>query len=101
MSTFVALKNACLQTVDGMRGSPSQMRIAAALLATKRRDKFVILHNKVSFSTRALDPAAPRGARPPSLAPAPHSSRSPDQMIMIGLEDGEERATSTASAKFR
>ena len=46
MPALVALKNTCLQIFDGMRGSPSQMRIAAALVTAKRCNKFVILHNK-------------------------------------------------------
>ena len=46
MPALVALENTCLQIFDGMRGSPSQMRIAAALVTAKRCNKFVILHNK-------------------------------------------------------
>jgi hypothetical protein len=46
MPALVALKNTCLQIFDGMRGSPSQMRIAAALVTAERCNKFVILHNK-------------------------------------------------------
>jgi len=46
MPTLVALKNACLEIVDRMRGSPSQMRIAAALATAKRCNKFMILHDK-------------------------------------------------------
>jgi hypothetical protein len=45
MAALVALKDAGLQIVDGMRASPSQMRIAAALATAKRCNKLVILHN--------------------------------------------------------
>jgi hypothetical protein len=36
MPALVALKNTCLQIFDGMRGSPSQMRITAAPVTAKR-----------------------------------------------------------------
>ena len=77
------------------------MRIAAALLATKRRDKFVILHNKVMLFHTSPRPSRTARSPPAILGAGSALVRSPDQMIMIGMEDGEERATSTASAKFR
>ena len=99
MSTLVALKNACFQTVDGMRGSPSQMRIAAALGTANGCNEFVILHNKgMLFHTSPRHSANAEPARHPRRRLRTPPSRSPDQMIMIGLEDGEERATSTAFA---
>ena len=101
MPALVALKNTCLQIFDGMRGSPSQMRIAAALVTAKRCDKFVILHNKgLLFHT------SPRPSHSANAEPARHPrrrlrtppSRSPDQVTIIRLEHGEERATPTAFA---
>ena len=100
MSTLVALKNACLQTVDGMRGSPSQMRIAAALVTAKRCNKFVILHNKGLLFHTSPRPSHGANAEPPAILgvgaalPVPV----PDQVTIIRLEDGEERAPSTAFA---
>ena len=95
MPALVALKNACLEIVDGMRGSPSQMRIAAALATAKRCNKFVILHNKGMLFHTSPRPQPQRecGACPPSSAPAPHSAVPvPRQVTIIRLEDGEDRA---------
>ncbi len=89
MPALVALENTCLQIFDGMRGSPSQMRIAATLITAKR-----------CFSTRALDPVTARMRSLPAILgvgaalPVPV----PDQVTIIRLEDGEERAPSTAFA---
>jgi hypothetical protein len=43
---LVAFKDADLQIVDGMRRSANQMRIAAAIFAAKRLNKFLILHKE-------------------------------------------------------
>jgi hypothetical protein len=95
MPALVALKNTFLQIFDGMRGSPSQMRVAAALATAKRCNKFVILHNKgMLFHT------SPRPSLSANAEPARHPRRrlrtppslSPDQLTIIRLEDGEERA---------
>jgi hypothetical protein len=100
MPALVALKDACLQIVDGMRASPSQMRIAAALATAKRCNKLVILHNYgMLFHTSPRSQQRECGACPPSSAPAPHSAVPvPDQVAIIRLEDGEERADPLAFA---
>jgi hypothetical protein len=64
MPALVALKDACLQIVDGMRASPSQMRIAAALATAKRCNKFVILHNKGMLFHTSPDPSDSTSAEP-------------------------------------
>jgi len=75
MPALVALKNTCLQIFDGMRGSPSQMRIAAALATAKRCNKFVILRNKgLLFHTSPRPSHRANAEPPPSSAPAPHSA---------------------------
>jgi hypothetical protein len=48
MPALVALKNTCLQIFDGMRGSPSQMRIAAALGAADRSNESLLLDDEGS-----------------------------------------------------
>ena len=71
------------------------MRIAAALVTAKRCNKFVILHNK-----GLLSHTSPRPSHSANAEPARHPrrrlrtppSRSPDQVTIIRLEDGEERA---------
>ncbi len=68
MPALVALKNARFQIVDGMRGSPSQMRIAAALATANRCNKFVILHNKgMLFHTSPRPPATARMLSMPAI----------------------------------
>ena len=99
MPALVALKDASLQIVDGMRASPSQMRIAAALATAKRCNKLVILHNYgMVFHT---SPPIPANANA-ELARHPRrrlrTPRSPDQATIIRLEDGEERADPLAFA---
>ena len=77
------------------------MRVAAALVTAKRCNEFVILHNKgllfhtsprPSHGANAERPRHPRRRRRTPL------SRVPDQVTIIRLEDGEERATPTAFA---
>lgn len=98
MPALVALKNTCLQIFDGMRGSPSQMRIAATLITAKRCNEFMILHNKGLLFHTSPRPGHSANAEP-SSAPALHSAVPvPDQVTIIRLEDGEERAPSTAFA---
>ncbi len=101
MPTLVALKNACLEIVDGMRGSPSQMRIAAAFATAKRCNKFVILHNKGMLfhepPTPSQSASADIFAHPRRRLRIPRS-QSPDQVSIIRLENGEERAIPTAFA---
>jgi hypothetical protein len=101
MPALVALKDACLQIIDGMRASPSQMRIAAALATAKRCNKFVILHNYGMLFHTPPDPGHSANAEParhPRRRLRTPPSRSPDQVTIIRLEDGEERATPTALA---
>ena len=94
MPALVALKNACLEIVDGMRGSPSQMRIAAALATAKRCNKFVILHNKGMLFHKPPTPSHSASADMPAILGAGSALRrpSPRQVTIIRLEDGEERA---------
>jgi len=63
MPALVALKNTCLQIFDGMRGSPSQMRIAATLITAKRCNEFMILHNKGLLFHTSLNAEPPRHPR--------------------------------------
>ena len=100
MPALVALEDTCLQIFDGMRGSPSQMRIAATLITAKRCNEFMILHNKGLLFHTSPQPSHGANAEPPRhprrrrRLPVPV----PDQVTIIRLEDGEERAPSTAFA---
>jgi hypothetical protein len=77
MPALVALKNACLQIFDGMRGSPSQMRIAAALVTAKRGNKFVILHNKGLLFHTSPRPSPSANAEPAAILGAGAALRRP------------------------
>jgi hypothetical protein len=91
MPALLALKGADFQSIGRMWRPSSQMRIAAALLTAKRRNKFVILHNKgMLFHTRPCPNAASVNAEP-----AHHPRRqlrtppSSDKATMIRTEDGK------------
>jgi hypothetical protein len=71
---LVALKDADFQTLDRMGRSSNQMRIASALAAAKRCNKFVIRHNEGMIFHASPQPQRERAACPPSSAPAPHSA---------------------------
>jgi hypothetical protein len=92
---LVALKDAHLQVPNRMRRPPNQMRIAAALVAAKRCNKFVILHKKGMLFHARPQPQAQRerGACAQSSAPAPHSAVAIPRQAMVRAEDGRERAT--------
>src|ERR1700721_2659324 len=101
MPALVALENTCLQIFDGMRGPPSQMRIAATLITAKRCNEFMILHNKGLLFHTSPRPRHGANAEPPHHPRRRRPSPWPgtlDQVTTIRLEDGEERAPSTAFA---
>ena len=101
MPALVALEDTCLQIFDGMRGSPSQMRIAATLITAKRCNEFMILHNKGLLFHTSPQPSHGANAEPPAILGVGAASPwpgTPDQVTIIRLEDGEERAFSTAFA---
>jgi len=68
------------------------MRVAAAVVTAKRRNKFMILHNKgMLFHTRPnpRHGASAELARYPQVRLHTPPSRSPDQATMVDTEDGK------------
>jgi hypothetical protein len=86
---LVTLKDADFQILERMRRPSSQMRIAAALFTTKRRNKFVILPDKGMLLHTSPDPSHSENAAPSSAPLCTPPSRSPDQVIIIRVEDGK------------
>ena len=73
---LVALKDADFQTLDRMGRSSNQMRIASALAAAKRCNKFVIRHNK-GMIFHANPPAKARARSLPAILGASSALRRP------------------------
>jgi hypothetical protein len=88
----VALKDADFQALDGVGRPSNQMRIAAALAAAKRCNKFVILHKKGMLFHSRPNPtykASAEPARHPRRQLRTPPSRSPDNATMVRTEDGK------------
>ncbi len=77
MRALVALKDADFQIRGGVWRSSNQMRIAAAVVTRKRRNKFVILHNKGMPFHTAQPPGTARARSPPAILGASSALRRP------------------------
>jgi hypothetical protein len=77
MPALVALKDAGLQIVDGMRGPPNQMRIAATHVTAKRCNKFVTPHNKGMLFHTGPYPATAQMRSLPAILGAGSALRRP------------------------
>jgi len=92
MRALVALKDTDFQIRGRVWRSSNQMRIAAAVVTAKRRNKFVILHNKGMFFHTAPPPSHTAGAEParhPRRQLRTPPSRPPTGATIVRTEDGK------------